>query len=219
MDNNAIGNDMRKVFIAVFLIGCGSSSPTPPEPLVDGGRDGGPDGGQDGGPDGGSDGGSCVNTVQEAQLDQWIHVPENQTPVYTNNPPVSGQHYERTWARWQIHTVAVPRGYWVHNLEHGGVAFLYNPDAGAGTELVRQLTNVYGRIPTGLPDKGCEDHNRAVLTPDPLLDAPWAVTASGTDAGYYIKASCIASEQALVDFAVQHRGRAAENECGPGYYP
>ena len=203
---------MRKLWIAVFLIGCGSSSPTTPQPLVDGGVDGG----------GGLDGGSCENTIVEQPLDPNIspHLPETETPIYQSNPPVQGPHYAR-WAIWQRYTQTVPRGFWVHNLEHGGVVFLYRPDA--PQDLINALIRVYDAIPPGIDNNGCALHRRAVLTPDPLLDAPWAVTVSGPEAppgiGYYIKASCIRSEQTLIDFALQHRGRAREDNCDQGTYP
>ena len=167
----------------------------------------------------------CVNTVEEVPNEPRSHIPEDQTPVYMHNPPVSGEHYA-AWARWQIHDVAVPRGYWVHNLEHGGVAFLYRPDA--PQDLIDALVRVYEAIPL---DQECVDlgfsHRRVVLTADPLLDAPWAVTVSGPEypeigdlgVGYFIKGDCIESEQILVDFVVEHRNTAPENECEEGSYP
>jgi hypothetical protein len=65
-----------------------------------------------------------------------------------------------------------------------------------------------------------------VLTPDPLLDTPWAVTASGPEPSYcqglgvYMKGDCLESEQKLIDFVVQHRTiNAAEELCDEGFYP
>src|SRR5262249_51881264 len=116
---------MRRVLWSlVLLLGCGGGNKQKPADRgvaggVDGGVDGGIDGGVDGGLDGGTDGGvPCVNTVEEVPLEARLHIPETQTPVYVHNPPVSGEHYPR-WASWQIHTQTVPRGYYVHNLEHG----------------------------------------------------------------------------------------------------
>jgi hypothetical protein len=133
---------------------------------------------------------------------------------------VSGPHWV-VWARWQIYTQPVPRGHWVHNLEHGGVIFLYRPDA--PRKVVDSLTRVHKAIPNDVP---CS-HPRAILTPDPLLDTPWAVTVSGPENlagpdlgnGYVIKGSCIRSEQALVDFAVQRRNMSVERICDDGGYP
>ncbi len=217
---------MRNLLCVVaFLVGCGSRPGLRPDMPT---SDGGPD------PD-------CVNTIEEVPLEIRSHVcfdfPSCEQitlaggPVYHHNPPSSGAHYW-VWARWQIHSQTVPRGYWVHNLEHGGVVFLYRPDA--PPSLVESLIRVFNAIP---PDPGggevhpdslpC-DHGRVVLTPDPLLDTPWAVTVSGPEMGtqdnpigngYDIKGDCIRSEQALVDFAVQRRNRSVEGICDQGFYP
>jgi hypothetical protein len=175
------------------------------------------------------------NAVVAVPLEPRKHIPMSQTPTYAANPPVSGWHWE-IWARWQTYTEAVPRGHYVHNLEHGGVIFLYKPDA--PRKLIDSLTRVYKAIPN---DVGWHDptvrapcsHPRAILTPDLLLDTPWAVTVSGpenTDPvtglpapplgnGYVIKGSCIRREQALVDFAVQRRNMGVEHICDDGGYP
>jgi hypothetical protein len=202
---------MRKLlWILVVLMGCGG-----------GGRNDRP-----ATPDAGSNDPNdvatpCVNlnVVEQVPLEVRIHIPENQTPIYRHNPPVAGEHYP-IWARWRIHEQTVPRGYWVHNLEHGGVVFLYRPDA--PRSLVESLTRVYNAIPN---DPAC-NHRRVVVTADPLLDVPWAVTVSGPENsgpplgyGYSIKADCIQSEQALIDFAVQHRDQGAEHLCDEGSYP
>jgi hypothetical protein len=223
---------MRNVlWIFLLVIGCSGrhaavseDSPNPDgvSPAGDGGLVEGNDGGLDGGAlDGGLDGGlpdggtQCVNTIESVPLEPRSHIPEDSTPVYLTNPPVSGEHYP-IWARWQSYTVTVPRGYWVHNLEHGGVIYLYRPDA--PQSLVDSLTRVYNAIPNDSP---C-DHPRAILTPDPLLDVPWAVTVSGPEDigfGYRIKADCIESEDALVRFAVEHRNQSIESFCDDGAYP
>jgi hypothetical protein len=240
---------MRILLLIVALlmvavpVGCGKDSTPGVDPLtdggfdrdggIDGGRDGGIDGGRDGGPDGGIDGGLACddnNIVEQVLLETRIHIPLGESPHYEANPPVSGQHWGEAWARWQIHSREVPRGYWVHNLEHGGVVFLYHPDT--GTQLVQKLTNVYNAIPLFSPDPEtyCGPENRAVvLTPDHLLDVPWAVTVSGPEypdggeflgVGYRIKGRCIRNEQDLVDFAVQHRNKAdnGEDPCVEGDY-
>jgi hypothetical protein len=166
-------------------------------------------------------GAACINQIREVPNETRVHIPEDETPVYNSNPPVSGQHYP-IWARWQIHTDPLARGYWVHNLEHGGVIFLYRPDA--PQDLLDALVRVYNAIPN---DEGC-DHPRTVLTADPLLDVPWAVTVSGPEidpeggdlgVGYQIKADCIDSEQALVDFAVMYRNHSVEVFCDEGFVP
>ena len=245
---NAIDLPMRNLLLTVTLLivavatGCNSSDQHI-DPLTDGGSDhdggidggsdggidGGADGGRDGGTDGGTDGGldgglQCDNSVETVPQEERFHVPEGEPVFWQHNPPVQGMHYP-IWARWQSYTEVIPRGYWVHNLEHGGVVFLYHPDA--GTDLVLALTRIYNAIPN---DPACEPpgpvHKRAILTPDPLLDVPWAVTVSGPEPddggfgfGFDIKASCIASEANLVQFAIDHRNMGAEHICDEGFYP
>lgn len=208
---------MRHFFLLLpLMIGCGGKTkPVAIDPPPDNQLDGG--------------GGSvvdCTNEIEEVPNELRVHIALGRTPIYQHNPPVSGEHY-LDWARWQVHTQAVPRGYWVHNLEHGGVVFLYRPDA--PPELIAALTRIYNAIPKDPnvrdPSNPC-DHARAMLTPDPLLDVPWAVTVSGPEpagnpsgVGFDIKAGCIRSEQALVDFAVQHRNRSFETLCDEGVFP
>src|SRR6185436_3007275 len=98
----------------------------------------------------------------------WVHVAEGSTVVYTSNPPASGPHYP-VWLRYQEYTQSLPRPYWVHNLEHGAVVFLYRPSASAAT--VQALTDAYRTLPD---DPAC-GHKRAVLVPDPGLGREWAV--------------------------------------------
>ena len=234
---------MKNTFwILVLVIGCGGRPPIafddstgavpnqPPvvdQPPLDGGVDGGADGARldagtgGAGLDGGQDGGMpCLNTIEQVANEQRFHIPFEDSPVYLHNPPVSGEHYP-VWARWRIYTEVVPRGFWVHNLEHGGVIFLYRPDA--PQNIVDALVRVYNAI----PNDGLCSHPRALLTPDPLLDAPWAVTVSGPENpntgelgfGYVIKAQCIESEEALVRFAVQYRNKSVEQFCDDGDYP
>ncbi len=236
------------LWILAVLIGCaGGSTVVPEQPRageVNSGTAGGVDSKTDRGVDGGTlpmavrtlgppDGGTCVNTVVQVPYeypdDCRSHICfdydtcAQTTPVYIHNPPIGGPHYW-VWANWGIHAEVVPRGYWVHNLEHGGVVFLYRPDA--QQSLIDALIRVHDAIP---PEQDCVDqgfpNRRVVVTQDPLLDVPWAVTVSGPEEfycvgfGYYIKGDCIESEQALVDFAVQHRNMSAETICDEGFYP
>jgi len=165
---------------------------------------------------------ACVNEVEMVpQAGIRTHIPEDEEPVYSSNPPVTGEHYAR-WARYGVYTDTLPRGFWVHNLEHGAVIFIYRPDADPA--LIEALLRVYNAIPDD-PECG---HRRTIVTPDPLLDAPWAVTVTGPEPnpgggdfgfGFFIKADCIQDEQALVDFAVAHRNQAYEDVCADGDAP
>ena len=198
----------RQLWIVVFLAGCGGGrSPAVSILLPDGGTD---------------DPSQCVNNVEIVPLEARVHIPLDATPHYAASLPTAGEHYE-VWARWGIHgeSTPVPRGYWVHNLEHGGVVFLHR--VGASSAIVEALARVYDAIP---PDPPCT-HNRIVVATDSQLTTEWAVSVSGPENsrppplgdGYVIRADCIRREQALVDFAIQHRNRSAETRCDEGGYP
>ena len=72
--------------------------------------------------------------------------------VYPDPPPTSGDH-NPCWAVWGVHTDAVPAERWVHNLEHGGVVFLYNcPPSGCGSDAdaLAQITAFVSAHPLAL---------------------------------------------------------------------
>ncbi|MSP91074.1 MAG: DUF3105 domain-containing protein [Myxococcales bacterium] len=57
------------------------------------------------------------------------HVALPEVITYTDSPPASGPHRGQ-WARWGEYAYLPPQR-WLHNLEHGGVALLYDPCAPA----------------------------------------------------------------------------------------
>ncbi|MGH2459518.1 MAG: DUF3105 domain-containing protein [Chloroflexota bacterium] len=66
-----------------------------------------------------------------------VHVPEGSAINYRHNPPASGPHYPSP-KDWGIYTATVADGYWVHNLEHGGIVVLYDCPAGC-SQVVAEL--------------------------------------------------------------------------------
>ena len=75
------------------------------------------------------------------------HVAEGQPISYKNTPPSSGTHYPST-VPWGVYQEEVAEGYWVHNLEHGGVVLLYNCPDGC-PELKQQLEETFKTFPPG----------------------------------------------------------------------
>jgi uncharacterized protein DUF3105 len=137
----------------------------------------------------------------------WTHVPEGSAVSYQNNPPASGPHYP-VWLRYQAYSQPMARGYWVHNLEHGAIVVLYRPDASA--DVVRQITDAFRSIPV---DPSC-GHQRALLTPDPLLPRLTAVVAAN-----FVLLGDSVDAQSIRDFAVARRGRGPEQVCDQGTRP
>ncbi|MFZ5479380.1 MAG: DUF3105 domain-containing protein [Myxococcota bacterium] len=85
---------------------------------------------------------------------------------YEQVPPVGGDH-AGCWATWGVHDEAVPDETWVHNLEHGGVVFLWDcadceADVAALNEWVAAL-----------------EQGSALSTPYPEMDAAFAAVSWG----------------------------------------
>jgi len=117
--------------------------------------------------------------------------------------------------------------YYVHDLEHGAIDFLYKcdaSDAGASdagdagdagdpcSAMVDQLRQAVASIPTDpLCDVEAGVRVRFVLTPDPLIDHP--VTAAAW--GWTYNADCV-DLATLEAFAKAHYAQGPENFCANG---
>lgn len=145
--------------------------------------------------------------VEAVANEGWPHVPEGSAITYRHNPPASGPHYP-VWARYEEHATAVPRGYWVHNLEHGALVFLYRPGAPAAT--IAALRSAY----QALPDDPACGRKRAVLTPDPLLPGDTAVVA----ADFVLQSGCT-DGSVIRSMATNHQGHGPEAVCDNGTAP
>lgn len=153
--------------------------------------------------------GSCSVDVAEHPLSAGIHVTECSAIEYTTNPPSSGEHYG-VWAAYQNYDFALPRGYWVHALEHGAVVITYNCDDGCSDE-VEQVKSFIDDLP---PDPRCSAaglEHQIILTPDPLLDTRWAMSSWG----FTLRADCV-DEDAFERFYLDHFGHGPEDLCGGG---
>ena len=145
---------------------------------------------------------------------QGVHIPITETPTYTSNPPASGPHYP-VWTRWsRVYDTPIPRGYYVHNQEHGGVTLLYNCPTGC-PDIVAQLASLAGSLPI---DPACTPPRtgRWIVTPDPLLP-PGVTVAAGSWSAIYT-ASCV-DVATLTRFYREHEGAGPEDTCAEGGYP
>jgi len=154
---------------------------------------------------------SCTVPIAGAQ-----HTAPCTVLEYASNPPTSGTHYE-VWAAYEIYDQPVPRGFLVHALEHSAVVLSYNCSLAeqAGLDcgsLIAELARFSDEWPA---DPLCSaTRHRLVVTPDPLLDAPFAAAAWG----YYLKGDCFDAEQ-VASFVEEHYGDTYENICNPGVDP
>lgn len=73
------------------------------------------------------------------------HVPEGSVIQYVNNPPSSGNHYPSP-KPWGVYEQTIAPGYWVHNLEHGGVVVLYDCPQ-VCPEVVQMVRDALQRFP------------------------------------------------------------------------
>lgn len=162
-----------------------------------------------------SDAGACGVTTAKVNPDPAIHVEQGSPLTFASNPPCGGNHYP-VWATWGVHENPIPRGNWIHNLEHGGVVFLYRcANRAACPELAAKVEAFVATLPS---DPRCSSEsppikNRAIVTPDPEL--PPGVEVAVAAWGYNLIARCI-DEAAFRSFYLARAGQAPENFCSQG---
>jgi hypothetical protein len=128
--------------------------------------------------------------------------------TYATNPPSSGNHYA-IWAAYQTYDRPFPRGFWVHNLEHGAVVITYNCPGGCAAEVAAAQAFI-----DGLPADCGGTARRVILLPDPELDVRFAASAWG----HTLRASCF-DREAFSTFFTEHYDHAPESICGGGTNP
>lgn len=112
---------------------------------------------------------ACPAVLGESHCSEGqAHVEDGSEIDWQSNPPHSGPHYP-SWELWGEHDSTVPRGNWVHNLEHGGIVLAYSCPGGCDAEL-----EVLREVVAQRPD------SRILLTPDPLLPEPSFAAVSWT---------------------------------------
>jgi hypothetical protein len=157
---------------------------------------------------------ACLVALDSPPLLPAIHVAIGTDIVWDSNPPSSGPHYP-IWAAFQAYSAPVPRGYYVHDLEHGAIVFAYN--CADGDADCADVAAALQAVSDALPDDplcaatGQGVRVRTVITPDPLLDVPVAAAAWG----YTYKAECV-DLPSLTAFAMEHYGNGPEVLCAQG---
>lgn len=68
---------------------------------------------------------ACDGVCEQVEQPELGHAHVDGEVAYADTPPTSGDH-NSCWAEWGAHATEVPDENWVHNLEHGGVVFLWN---------------------------------------------------------------------------------------------
>jgi hypothetical protein len=138
----------------------------------------------------------CASVIGDAFCSEGqMHVPDGTDVPWMHDPPHSGPHYA-SWESWGEHMEIVPRGNWVHNLEHGGIVLLHSCPGGCETEL-DVLRDVIAQRP----------NLRILMTQDPELPGDRFAAISWTWV-YRFDAPNLAT---LLCFADQHEGHAPED--------
>lgn len=158
--------------------------------------------------------GSVCNATIRTYPTGSSHVTPCTQVDYNSNPPSSGMHYY-PYPRYGVYSTPLPRGFWVHLLEHGGVTFMYS--CADCTEEVEQAKVMVETTP--LDDLCCPDgvcpssaSNRLTLTADSGIETRWAASAWGVT----LTADCFEPE-VFQRFADERRGVSGiENICGNG---
>jgi hypothetical protein len=158
----------------------------------------------------------CAPEVKTFATSAAPHVAEGTDVAYTTNPPSSGPHYPR-WARWNetYEQPILPPEHWVHNLEHGGVVFLYDCDPGACPDLVAELEALQASLPA---DDKCVAPLRTRTLVARYLGLPGDRTIAAAAWGTTYTARCF-DEASLRRFYQQNVAMGPENTCAQGTAP
>ena len=151
---------------------------------------------------------ACGTTVTSYPIDPSPHITACFPVVYSSNPPTSGPHYP-VWASFKTFSTPVPRGFTVHDLEHGAIVISYKCAGGCASEVAALQAFVDARPADPLCATPVK--SRIVITPDPLLDAPFAAAAWG----FALTSQCF-DLPALAAFIDAHYAMAPENFCFDG---
>lgn len=139
----------------------------------------------------------CAEVVGEPFCSEGQdHVPQDSEIPWMSDPPHSGPHYP-TWELWGEHDSTVPRGNWVHNLEHGGIVLSYRcaDPCDAELEILRDVVEQRPEL-------------RILLTPDPYLPGRERFAAISWTWLHRFDAPDL---EELLCFADQHENHAPED--------
>ncbi len=112
----------------------------------------------------------CGQSITILPLQPSPHIPNGQTAYYWHDPPASGPHWPEPSA-WEFFSTPLNAELWVHNLEHGGIVFLYNCPNGCQATIDQLQAIKNGRHPDQFNEQ------RILATPWKTLSTPLAVVA------------------------------------------
>lgn len=163
--------------------------------------------------------GNAVGTAQCPQLigtqlpcHSYCHVPDGFAELHSSNPPTSGNHYP-TPELVTFSNTPIPRGKWIHSMEHGSIVLTYNCPNGCSDALTRMKT-LYDKY---LVNDQSTAKAWVLVTPDPLLPAG-RFSATAWTWSYQFDTFDDAATQAVDCFIQQHAfyGRECLNDGSTG---
>jgi hypothetical protein len=158
--------------------------------------------------------GPCNDRSTDVVPAPGSHVAPGTPITWPTNPPSGGAHFP-TWVRWgAAYDPPIERGYWVHNLEHGGVVLLHNCATGCPA-VVAQLEAVQAALPAD-PLCTAPVRTRTLITADPLVPAGAQVAASAWGGTYTADCFDAPSLRAFID---AHYAHGPEDTCAEGAVP
>ncbi len=134
-------------------------------------------------------GGACDAVTRSFSERQHVTDPID----YEDPPPFGGDH-NPCWAPWGVHTTPVADDNWVHNLEHGGVVFLYDCLDGCEADA------------TALGELASSLGPYSLVTPYSGMSRRFAVVAWG----HRLEMDCL-DTSALRQFYIDHQDDAPES--------
>ena len=132
--------------------------------------------------------GDCV-LEELAYPTQAYHTSE---PVlYADRPPAGGPH-DPCWATWGAHREPLPDERWVHNLEHGGVVYVYQDPVPSAVTALEALADEKGVF--------------VLVAPYADMDSPYAAISWG----FRMLTGCV-DDEAFRAFYDEHVDQAPES--------
>lgn len=205
--------------LATIAAACSS-----PDPGGTGGNGGGGGGGSDAGPQPttvtlhpgapplAGEAECAVVEVTDIVIPDAHHIAVCSPMPYATNPPSGGPHWP-VWAARGKYASPIPRQLTTHNLEHGWVVLAYRCKD-ACPDVVAALEKAFDEA----QDSYCVAHgdslSRVILTPDPLLATPIALSAWGAT----YTATCL-DPTSIAEFIAARIGHGTEMICGGGQLP
>lgn len=139
------------------------------------------------------------------------HVPVDTEVQYSSEPPSIGDHYG-SWMGWGFYDLELEARYYVHNLEHGGMVFLYNCDK---LDDPSQCDAFIQPIKDWILAQPEDDGGpfRSVFGKRAALDVPFAAVAWG----WTLKSTCVDTD-ALDAFKTARYRKGTEDVASSGQH-